>query len=1018
MNSRVVRNSNVDEHGPPASVSTVYINREDANLRVRTNSLLDNNEDGNDPNLHSGRSLPDRVGLNARKNAIKIATWNVRTMYQKGKIDNAIQEMKSMNVDILGISEMRWTDSGKMRKNGYTVVFSGDGKEHRNGVGFIIKDNIAKSLMGFWPISDRSILIKLEGKPFNISIIQIYAPTQDHGDEEVEAFYEEIEKAIKIVKSDEVLIVMGDWNAKAGSYPISGVMGRFGLGNQNERGQRLQQFCVENRLVISNTFFQQSARRTYTWKSPGDMCRNQIDYILIRNRFKNAVKQVKTYPGADIGSDHIPVTCKIQIKVKKPQKSAIKEQHDLNKLQDEQTRMKYNLEIRNYFEALEAEETEQQPEANIEEEWQHLKLSIISASKKFLPKKKKTSGKEWMTEEILAKMEKRKAYKNEKEKYQTLDREIHKMCDNAKEEWINKNCAEIEELEAQHKTRQMYEKVKEVTGTNRRRAGNNCVTNKDGRVLFDQQEIQDRWKEYIEELFEDERGDIPQMNNTEGPVILKEEVRNSINSLKPGKAPGDDEISTEMLQALDEIGIDKITELCNKIYDTGYIPDDMKKSTFIPLPKKSKAVNCTDFRTISLMSHVTKILLKIILYRNSAAIDREIGENQSGFRKGKGTREGIFNLRTISERYLEKQKDLYICFIDYEKAFDRVNHEKLIEKLKLAGLDGKDVRIIARLYWEQAAVVRTEQGNSEGIKIRRGTRQGCVLSPYLFNLFTELIFRVIENEDEGVSVGGRRISNLRYADDTAITAENENELQILAYRVNEEGKHFGMKMNIKKTKTMVISKKKELPNVKIQLDGQAVEQVHKFVYLGELITENGKCEEEIRRRIEIARKSFSKMRTILTNPKISVPARLRFIKCYVWSTLLYGVETWTISKVSQQRLEAFEMWTLRRMLRISWTRRVTNEEVLHIAGASRSLFDTAQLRKLSFFGHIMRHDSLQRDLVEGMVEGKRGRGRPRMQWSDNITHWTGLTFVEAKRTAQDRRRWRFMAGNVKRHATQ
>ena len=507
------------------------------------------------------------------------------------------------------------------------------------------------------------------------------------------------------------------------------------------------------------------------------------------------------------------------------------------------------------------------------------------------------------------------------------------------------------------------------------------------------------------------------MNNIEGPVILREEVRKTINSLRPGKAPGDDEISTEMLQALDEIGIDKITVLCNKIYDSGYIPEDMKKSTFIPLPKKPKAVNCTDFRTISLMSHVTKILLKIILYRNSAAIDREIGENQSGFRKGKGTREGIFNLRTINERYLEKQKDVYICFIDYEKAFDRVNHEKLIEKLKLAGMDGKDVRIIARLYWEQAAVVRTDQGNSEGIEIRRGTRQGCVLSPYLFNLFTELIFRAIESEDEGVSVGGRRISNLRYADDTAITAENENELQIPAERVNQEGKDFGMKMNIKKTKTMVVSRKSEIPKVKIHLDGQEVEQVSKFVYLGELITENGKSEEEIRRRIEITRKSFSKMRTIMTNPKISIPARLRFIKCYVWSTLLYGVETWTISKMSQQRLEAFEMWTLRRMLRISWTRRITNEEVIRIAGTKRSLLETVKKRKLSFFGHVMRHDSLQRDLLEGMVEGKRGRGRPRLQWSDNITQWTGLTFEKAKRTAQDRKRWRFVTGNVNRHAT-
>ena len=444
----------------------------------------------------------------------------------------------------------------------------------------------------------------------------------------------------------------------------------------------------------------------------------------------------------------------------------------------------------------------------------------------------------------------------------------------------------------------------------------------------------------------------------------------------------------------------------------------MKKSTFIPIPKKVKAVNCTDFRTISLMSHVTKILLKIILHRNSAVIDREIGENQSGFRKGKGTREGIFSIRTINERYLEKQKDVYICFIDYEKAFDRVNHEMLIEKLKLVGLDGKEVRVIARLYWEQAAVVRTDKGNSKGIKIRRGTRQGCVLSPYLFNLFTELIFRVIENENEGVSIGGRRTSNLRYADDTGIMAESERELQTLANRVNEEGKYFGMKMNVKKTKTMVVSRKTEIPKVNITLDGQLVEQVTKFVYLGHLITQNGKCEEEIKRRIEIARKTFIKMRNVMTNLKLSVSVRLRFVKCYVWSTLLYGVEAWTISKRSQQHLEAFEMWTLRRMLRISWTRRVTNEEVLRLADTKRSLFDTVRQRKLSFFGHLMRHDSMQRDLLEGMVEGKRGRGRPRMQWSDNITHWIGLPLVQCKRMAQNRVGWRFVTGNVKGQATQ
>ena len=216
----------------------------------------------------------------------------------------------------------------------------------------------------------------------------------------------------------------------------------------------------------------------------------------------------------------------------------------------------------------------------------------------------------------------------------------------------------------------------------------------------------------MEELFDDERGEMPDIEDMDGPDILKEEVEAALRSMNDGKAPGGDSISAVMLKALDNLGLERLTDLTNKIYNTGYIPEDMKESVFIPIPKKPKATQCTEYRTISLMSHATKVLLKIILERVKGKIDVVIGENQSGFRAGKGTREGIFNLRTIGERYLEKQKDLFICYIDYEKAFDRVNHEKLIQRLKDVGLNGKDIRIIMRLYWEQTAVIRTEKGLS------------------------------------------------------------------------------------------------------------------------------------------------------------------------------------------------------------------------------------------------------------------------------------------------------------------
>ena len=158
------------------------------------------------------------------------------------------------------------------------------------------------------------------------------------------------------------------------------------------------------------------------------------------------------------------------------------------------------------------------------------------------------------------------------------------------------------------------------------------------------------------------------------------------------------------------------------------------------LPKKAKATKCSDFRTLSLMSHILKVLLKVVLLRIRNKIEKEINETQSGFITGKGTREGIFNLRTIYERYLDNDKDVYVCFIDYEKAFDRVNHEKMIECLKQIDIDGKDLRLIRNIYWNQKAYIRTEQGLSPEVFIRRGVRQGCVLSPCLFNLYTENIF--------------------------------------------------------------------------------------------------------------------------------------------------------------------------------------------------------------------------------------------------------------------------------------
>ncbi|GFO04703.1 endonuclease-reverse transcriptase [Plakobranchus ocellatus] len=191
---------------------------------------------------------------------------------------------------------------------------------------------------------------------------------------------------------------------------------------------------------------------------------------------------------------------------------------------------------------------------------------------------------------------------------------------------------------------------------------------------------------------------------------MKEEVETAIKKMKHGKATGPD-ISVKLIEALEDFGIGKVTHLLNEIYDTGQIPTDLSKSIFIALPKKPGATECELHRTISLMSHITKILLKIIMLRIRNKIS-EIAEQQCGFVEDKGTSDAIYILRTLIERALEVQKDVYLCFIDYSKAFDRVRHDEIITQLKQLNMDGKDLRIIKTMYWEQTAAMRIENKTS------------------------------------------------------------------------------------------------------------------------------------------------------------------------------------------------------------------------------------------------------------------------------------------------------------------
>ena len=223
--------------------------------------------------------------------------------------------MNNMNLDIMGISETRWTESGKVTTSNHTMIYSG-GIEHKNGVGFILNKKVANAVMGYWPISERVLMVKFFGRPLTINVVQECAPTQGHSDTEIEEFYEEIEKALKYAKSDDVLCVMEHLTAKVGSELF---VGKYGLGEKNDRGGRSIEFYQQNNSTIANTLFQHPNRKLDIWNSPGDILRNQIDYMMVNQRFRNSIKNAKTFAEAKINSDHNPGFIKKQVKLKRAQ---------------------------------------------------------------------------------------------------------------------------------------------------------------------------------------------------------------------------------------------------------------------------------------------------------------------------------------------------------------------------------------------------------------------------------------------------------------------------------------------------------------------------------------------------------------------------------------------------------------------------------------------------------------------------------------------------------------------------
>ena len=212
---------------------------------------------------------------------------------------------------------------------------------------------------------------------------------------------------------------------------------------------------------------------------------------------------------------------------------------------------------------------------------------------------------------------------------------------------------------------------------------------------------------------------------------------------------------------------------------------------------------------------------------------------------------------------------------------------------------------------------------------------------------------------------------------------------------------------------MVVSTKPNSPKINIAIDGQQIEQVTSYMYLGSLITEYGRCEKYTKRRIMIARTTFTNMRTLLSCRGINLKTRLRAIKCYIWPTLLYGAETCTITKSLLSRLDAFEMWVYGKY---HGQKHFYQRGSIEKDGDRQRNSETIQDQEITI-SWTSRHNTSQLQLIEGKIRGRRSRGRPRNTWTTDITTTKGMKYYQLKRAAEDRKRWHGLVVNLTQETT-
>ena len=461
------------------------------------------------------------------------------------------------------------------------------------------------------------------------------------------------------------------------------------------------------------------------------------------------------------------------------------------------------------------------------------------------------------------------------------------------------------------------------------------------------------------------------------------EVKRAMWKLKSGKAARSSGILPEMVKAGrgDDDFLGMMCDLVSTVWEERRVPKEWVDAILIPIPKKGDLRSCDNWRGISLLEVVGKVVARVIQQRLQRLAERELPDSQCGFRKGRGCTDMTFVVKQLAEKAVEHRAKQFFIFVDLRKAYDSVSREALWEVLGKLGVPERMIEIIKSFHHNMEASIRVDEELLDRIEVKNGLRQGCTLAPTLFNLYACVVIeRWLEKVREVEGVGTKVLykfdqqlfrrstrganhhlmTECQFADDVALLATSREaaEEAIRSYQLT--AKAFGLTLSTTKTKFMVVghgvTEEEKLP---ITVEGGMVEHVEHFQYLGSLISENGQIDAEIDRRIAGASRAFGALnRAVFRDRNLSVNTKRLVYQACVMSVLLYGSECWTPLKRHLKRLNSFHHRCVRIALGISqrsqWEERISARCLRERWGDEETVSSKVMIRRLEWLGHLAR----------------------------------------------------------------